>query len=164
MAGKCDVHLSMKVLFVCLGNICRSPMAEGILRDLAKTRGILLEVESAATYSGHEGEHPDSRAQTEMKKRGHSIQQIRSRPIAQSDYHEFDRIFVMDKNNLRDVLSRSPDSSSTEKIDLFLNQAWPGKDLEVPDPYFGGQQGFERVYSLLERAAEAFLDEIDEQR
>jgi protein-tyrosine phosphatase len=139
-------------------------MAEGILRDLAKTRGILLEVDSAATYNGHEGEHPDSRAQTEMKKRGHSIQQIRSRPIAQSDYHEFDRIFVMDKNNLRDVLSRSPDSSSTEKIDLFLNQAWPGKDLEVPDPYFGGQQGFERVYSLLERAAEAFLDEIDEQR
>jgi len=139
-------------------------MAEGILRDLAKTRGILLEVDSAATYSGHEGEHPDSRAQTEMKKRGHSIQQIRSRPVAQSDYHEFDRIFVMDKNNLRDVLSQSPDSSSTEKIDLFLNQAWPGKDLEVPDPYFGGQQGFERVYSLLERAAEAFLDEIDEQR
>jgi protein-tyrosine phosphatase len=70
----------------------------------------------------------------------------------------------MDKNNLRDVLSQAPNSTSFQKIDLFLNQAWPGKDLEVPDPYFGGQQGFERVYSLLERAAEAFLDEIDEQR
>jgi protein-tyrosine phosphatase len=139
-------------------------MAEGILRDLAATRGIELTVDSAATYSGHKGEAPDIRAQAEMKKRGHSIQQIRSRPLTRSDFHQFDKIFVMDKSNYQNTLALAPDEDAAGKIDLFLNQAWPGKDLEVPDPYFGGAQGFERVYTLLERASEAFLDSIDEQR
>ena len=154
----------MRVLMVCLGNICRSPMAEGILRDLAATRGIELSVDSAGTYAGHQGEAPDLRAQDEMKKRGHSIQRIRSRPMRPADFDAFDRIFVMDKSNYRDVLSMATDAEMEKKVGLFLNQAWPEKDLEVPDPYFGGQHGFERVYTLLERAAEAFLDSIDEQR
>ena len=139
-------------------------MAEGILRDLAATRGIELSVDSAGTYAGHQGEAPDLRAQAEMKKRGHSIQRIRSRPMRTADFDAFDRIFVMDKSNYRDVLSMASDAAMEKKVGLFLNQAWPEKDLEVPDPYFGGQHGFERVYTLLERAAEAFLDSIDEQR
>lgn len=154
----------MRVLMVCLGNICRSPMAEGILRDLAATRGIDLTVDSAATYAGHEGEAPDPRAQAEMKKRGHSIQRIRSRPLTPADFDRFDRIFVMDKSNYQNAQAIAPNPVAAGKVHLFLNQAWPGKDLEVPDPYFGGQQGFERVYTLLERASEAFLDSIDEQR
>jgi protein-tyrosine phosphatase len=81
-----------------------------------------------------------------------------------ADFDAFDRIFVMDKSNYRDVLSMATDAAMEKKVGLFLNQAWPEKDLEVPDPYFGGQHGFERVYTLLERAAEAFLDSIDEQR
>ena len=139
-------------------------MAEGILSDLAATRGIELTADSAATYPGHEGEAPDPRAQAEMKKRGHSIQRIRSRPLNRSDFDRFDRIFVMDKSNYHNARAIAGDSSAAGKVELFLNQAWPGKDLEVPDPYFGGQQGFEHVYTLLERACEAFLDSIDAHR
>jgi protein-tyrosine phosphatase len=152
----------MKVLFVCLGNICRSPMAEGVLRSKAKERGISMEIDSSGTGDWHVGEAPDNRAQQCMKELGDDISDLRARQFKKDDFNYYDRIFVMDRSNYQNVVALANDSMEKEKVELFLNLSQPGENREVPDPYFGGTEGFKRVYDMLDEAAESFLNQVDE--
>jgi len=136
---------------VCLGNICRSPMAEGILRSKLGDRAV---IESAGTGGWHVGEQPDRRAQACMKGHGIDISGLRGRQFSQRDFDEFDRIFVMDESNYRDVLNMSRSSEDEEKVEMLLELTHPGQKLSVPDPYYGGKGGFEEVYNLIDEACE----------
>lgn len=139
---------------VCLGNICRSPLAEGVLRSLAPAH---WEIDSAGTAAYHIGEHPDPRSIASGKSHGIDIDSLRGRQFTQKDFDRFDRIFVMDKSNLKNVLSLARNASDRNKVDLLLNQSHPGSDLEVPDPYYGGEQGFEDVYQMIHEACSALV-------
>jgi len=152
----------MKVLFVCLGNICRSPMAEGVLRTKAKEKSVSLEIDSCGTGDWHVGEAPDKRAQLCMKDHGYDISDLRARQFRIEDYDRFDHIFVMDKENYKNVVNLAPTNDHKKKVDMFLNLSHPGENRVVPDPYFGGADGFDDVYEMLASAAEAFLIETDE--
>ncbi|MEM9051746.1 MAG: low molecular weight protein-tyrosine-phosphatase [Bacteroidota bacterium] len=152
----------MKILFVCLGNICRSPMAEGVFRTMARERGIDVETDSCGTGDWHVGEAPDKRARACMTKHDDDISDLRARQFRTSDFEEFDRIFVMDKSNYQNVVSLTANESQREKVELFLNLAYPSEHREVPDPYFGGSDGFEQVYQMLTKSSEVLLNQIDE--
>lgn len=141
----------MKVLMVCLGNICRSPMAEGIMRHKAQHNGWNLEVDSAGTGDWHAGEKPDSRAVEYMEGMGINIRQQRARQISPRDFYEFDLILTMDAENYGNVMHIKP-ADATARVDMVMNLAHPGKNIAVPDPYFGGKEGFARVYDMLSEA------------
>lgn len=151
----------MKILVVCLGNICRSPMAEGIIRDRFAEAGIDAEIDSAGTANYHVDAAPDSRGVANMKSNGHDISQLRGRQFTVEDYDVFDRIFVMDKSNMRNVLNLARNKADEDKVSLFLNLAFPGLNREVPDPYYGGDGGFQQVYELLEAATHNLIKEIN---
>ena len=148
----------IKVLFVCLGNICRSPMAEGIFRDVIKKAGLEREVmvDSAGTHGYHIGEPPDPRAQSTTARHGISIVDLRGRQVEAEDLKSFDYVLAMDDENLAN-LRRLPGSA---RVRLFLEFACATSTREVPDPYYGGPGGFDRVYDLLEDAAQGLLAEI----
>lgn len=139
----------MKILMVCMGNICRSPLAEEILRSKLPSD---FFVDSAGTIGYHEGEPPDPRSQKVAKKHGLSISHQRARKLRASDFEEFDLILVMDHENYRDVLSKMPDESYKDKVKLILDFAEISSEDTVPDPYYGGESDFEYVYELLDRA------------
>ncbi|XP_021722103.1 uncharacterized protein LOC110689642 isoform X2 [Chenopodium quinoa] len=157
------------VLFVCLGNICRSPAAEGVFRDLVKKRGLdsNFTIDSAGTIGYHEGNPADSRMRSTAKRRGIEITSI-SRPIRPSDFRDFDLILAMDKSNRADILEAfdkwkqrnnlPPDAD--KKVKLMCSYCKKHDETEVPDPYYGGQQGFEKVIDLLEDACESLLESI----
>lgn len=150
----------LKVLFVCLGNICRSPTAHAVFRDLAKQRGFDVEVESAGTSAYHLGAKPDNRSQSVGVKRGYSFNGIYSRPVKDADFAYYDRIYAMDLQNLHDLKQRCPVKHQT-KLSLFLQHHPNFKDMkEVPDPYYGGTRGFEHVLDLIEQGASALLEEL----
>jgi protein-tyrosine phosphatase len=154
----------MRILFVCLGNICRSPMAEGILRKKAQEKGLGFEVDSCGTTDHHEGENPDPRAQEEMRKRGVDISDLVARRFHPEDFERFDRIYTMDERNHRDVLEHAPDEASKAKAAMLLSLlTGPEEASEVPDPYFGAEEGFKTVYELLEAASERILDSIEDE-
>jgi protein-tyrosine phosphatase len=136
-------------------------MAEGLLRDIALESGMELEIDSAGTGNWHVGEAPDPRAQANMKENGHDISHLRARQFVPSDFERYDRIFVMDKSNLRNVLSLARTEEEKQKVELFLNLSNPGTNLEVPDPYFGGDEGFHNVYKLLKDAATKLVDDLN---
>jgi len=141
-----------RVLAVCLGNICRSPMAEGVLRRHIQTNGLRIKVDSAGTNGYHNGEAPDRRAQQEMRRHGIDISKQISRQIARKDFDEFDLILVMDESNLNDVNALAGDRKDwLDKIHLFLEED------NVPDPYYGGSDGFAHVYQLVDEAAEDWV-------
>lgn len=140
---------------VCLGNICRSPMAEGILKT--KIDGLNIEVDSAGTSAYHEGENPDSRAVHTLRKKGINISNLVARQFTVADFDQFDLIFTMDSSNYRNVLEMARDEADREKVRMLVNELYPGSDGEVPDPYFGGSQGFEDVYQLLDEATDKLL-------
>lgn len=151
----------MKILLVCLGNICRSPMAEGLLRELAKQRGINLQTDSSGTGRSHLGQAPDPRAQAEMHKHGIDISDLRARLFTAADFEKFDLLLAMDRDNLADMLQRAPSPQLAAKAKLMLDYA-PGQPIhEVPDPWYGGPEGFTAVYGLLEDAVDKLLDAID---
>lgn len=137
---------------VCLGNICRSPMAEGILR--ARAEGTSIEVDSAGTSAYHVGENPDPRAVLTARKHQVRIDRLIGRQFSQADFDEFDKIYVMDSSNLKNVLNLARDESDRSKVSLLLdeNDDMP-KGMEVPDPYYGGDQGFEDVFQMIDKAA-----------
>lgn len=137
-------------------------MAHGILRAKAEERKIRLEVDSAGTGDYHIGEAPDTRAQANMRKNGYEISDLRARQFEVSDFNRFDRIFVMDKMNYDNVIALAATNEEMEKVDLFLNMSHPGQNLVVPDPYFGGDEGFQQVHEMLEQAVDAFLAELNE--
>jgi protein-tyrosine phosphatase len=148
----------VRILFVCLGNICRSPTAEVVLRALAAREApdLTLEVDSAGTADYHVGESPDPRTRQAAARRGYDLTALRARIVEPGDFERFDLILAMDRENLR-VLRRRAPVSSHERLRLFLEFA-PHKGLEdVPDPYYGGPNGFEEVLDLVESAARGLL-------
>lgn len=141
-----------KVLMVCLGNICRSPLAHGVLENLVDPDKVL--VDSAGTGAYHIGKAPDRRSIAVAKEHGLDISQQRARQFTPEDFDSFDHIFVMDKENLANVLALAPSPEAANKTRLFLSVL--NKDIkEVPDPYYGGEEGFQYVYDLVREAAEA---------
>lgn len=150
----------MKVLMVCLGNICRSPMAEGILRYKAGEAGVDIEIDSAGTGAWHVGEKPDSRAIFTANKFGVDISYQRARQFRASDFDEFDRIYVMDRSNYADVLSLARSEDDSRKVEMILNMAQPGKNMPVPDPYYGGDEGFDNVFKLLSAACDEIINSV----
>jgi protein-tyrosine phosphatase len=147
-----------RVLMVCLGNICRSPMAEGILKEELSRRGIRVTVDSAGTSGWHAGEPPDERAIDICRKYGVEISGQRSRPFEYDDFDRFDLIFAMDSENYRNVLHLTDDPDDRSKVHLIMNVVHPGSNEAVPDPYYGGSDGFERVYRMLHEASEAIIN------
>lgn len=151
----------IKVLFVCMGNICRSPTAEGVfnklLDDLGTTNRFL--VDSAGTHAYHVGESPDSRAQQTARSRGVKLSNIRARKVARSDFDEFDHILAMDSDNYQLLIEASP-SEHHHKIKLFLEFAPDREENNVPDPYYGGQNGFDHVFDLVEDASKGFYQTV----
>ena len=143
----------MKILFVCTGNICRSPTAEGVFREMARRQGLRVHVESAGTHDYHVGEPPDERAQHHAKRRGYDLSEQRARHVSTGDFEAFDLIVAMDRGHLR-LLQRACPPQHREKLRLFL------ADRDVPDPYYGGPGGFEQVLDLVEVACRDLLAEI----
>lgn len=152
------------VLFVCLGNICRSPLAEGIFRKIAHERGLSqgLTIDSAGTGAWHVGEPPDKRAIATAARHGVDLSTQRARQAVPGDFHAFDLILAMDEDNHADLLEIDPGGGSAA-LELFL-ESHPGNLRSVPDPYYGGPEGFERVYSLIEGAALRLTDRINTAR
>ena len=156
----------MKILMVCLGNICRSPLAEGILRHKISAEAESFPplrhvvVDSAGTGNWHVGEHPDRRAIQVAKKFGVDISKITGRQFNVNDFDEFDKIFVMDQDNYREVLLLVRHDADHRKIQLLLNADEPDSNRSVPDPYYGGDAGFERVFKLIEKACDAIVTEL----
>lgn len=143
---------------VCLGNICRSPLAEELLRT--KTKSLNIEVDSAGTAAYHIGEAPDIRTIMHARKNGLDISKLVGRKFESSDFDYFDHIFVMDHSNLLKVKSLARNSEDLAKVDLILNQISPGANQDVPDPYYGGDEGFEQVYRLLDASTTSIAEKI----
>ena len=146
----------MKILMVCLGNICRSPLAEGILRHKAQAAGLDWQIDSAGTGHWHVGDPPDPRSAATARLHGLDISQQRGRQFQQADFQRFDQIFVMDTQNLRDVLRWASDEADRAKVALILDEIHPGQARSVPDPYWD-DDGFEAVYSMLDDACSAYI-------
>ncbi len=149
----------MKILMVCLGNICRSPLAEGILKHKAGNRPIF--VDSAGTSAYHAGELPDSRSIQVANKYNIDITDQRSRPFVLEDFKIFDFIFVMDSSNYSNIMKLTQDESYRKKVKMILNMVEPDKNKGVPDPYFDAKNGFEIVYNMLEKACDAIVYKYD---
>ena len=147
-----------KILMVCLGNICRSPLAEGILKSKISSSEVL--VDSAGTGAWHSGELPDKRSIAVAKKYGIDLTDQRARLFLVEDFHRFDKIYVMDKSNYVNVCKLAPSADLIDKVELILNESHPEKDLEVPDPYYGGENGFENVYQMLDEACTKIKEKI----
>lgn len=150
----------MRVLFVCLGNICRSPTAEGVFRQRVRAAGLehCVTIDSAGTGHWHVGKAPDSRTRRAAQRRGYDLSALRARQVCQEDFSRFDLILAMDHANLRHLQALRPQGSAAE-LDLYLRRYTLGRE-EVPDPYYGGEEGFEQVLDLLERASDELLTEI----
>ena len=150
----------MHILFVCLGNICRSPTAEAIFRTQVQRAGLaeFVCVDSAGTGAWHQGQPPDPRARQAARQRGYSLDALRARQITQADFDRFDLILAMDQQNGQDIQSIRPSTSRAE-VDLYLRRFGLADGI-VPDPYYGGSAGFERVLDLLESAGAALLAEV----
>lgn len=150
----------MKVLFVCLGNICRSPTAEGVLRHKVRAAGLedRIEIDSAGTGDWHVGKAPDARTRAAALRRGYDLSSLRARQVSLADFSRYDLILAMDNANLRD-LKHLRSSGGKAELDLFLRR-YELEIEEVPDPYYGGEDGFERVLDLVERACDGLLTEV----
>jgi len=138
-----------------MGNICRSPTAEGVMRRLIEDEGLDIEVDSAGTGGWHAGEPPDERATLAAHRRGVTLEGA-ARQVKESDFRRFDLLVAMDRGNLRDLLDLAPDEEAREKVRLLI------PDTDVPDPYYGGDRGFETVLDMVEAACRELLDEIRE--
>ena len=147
----------MKILMVCLGNICRSPIAEGVLRRFVETRGLQWTIDSAGTANYHVDEAPDRRARAAMKRQGMNIDGLRGRQVDPRDFHTFDLLLAMDQDNLDHLLRIAPDAASGEKVKLLLDFAPDAPTREVPDPYYGDDHDFDLVIDLAVTACEQVI-------
>lgn len=150
----------MKVLMVCLGNICRSPMADGLLRKKVDINGLDVIVDSAGTSNYHIGEAPDARMRETARSFDYPIDNLRARQFVQSDYDEFDLIYAMDASNYNNMIRLARNESDKQKVQLILNESYPGTNMEVPDPYYGGEQGFIDVFNLLDEATDIIIEKL----
>lgn len=155
----------MRILFVCMGNICRSPTAEGVFRRLVQAEAPDLEifVDSAGTHDYHRGQPPDERARAAALARGIDLGALRARQVESDDFESFDLVLVMDEANLSALRRRCP-PSLRERVRLFMEYAKVGSVREVPDPYYGGPNGFEQVLDLVEDASRGLLETLRAQR
>lgn len=153
----------IRVLMVCMGNICRSPMAHGVFAERIREAGLdhAIEVDSAGTHSYHVGEPPDRRAQAAARARGYELSGQRARRLEADDFREFDYVLVMDDENLRNARTLQP-TDGKARLHRFLEFAGSRREREVPDPYYGGSQGFATVMDLVEEAATGFLSHLRE--
>lgn len=149
-----------RILMVCLGNICRSPLAEGILREKTNQLSIDIILDSAGTCDNHVNQHPDSRTIVNAKKHNIDISKLKARQFSVSDFDNFDLIFVMDSSNYADVIALARNENDKQKIELILNRVYPNSNMSVPDPYFGGEQGFENVFILLDNACSIIANSL----
>ena len=142
---------------VCLGNICRSPLAEGILKSKAKN----LEVDSAGTAGYHVGKQPDIRSIDIAKKHDINLKNQRARQFSTRDFDDFDKIYVMDNDNYSKIISLARNQEDMDKVDLILNEIYPKEYKSVPDPYYGGDEGFQNIYNLLEISCEVIAKKYE---
>jgi len=151
----------VKVLFVCMGNICRSPTAHGVFRNLVQSEGLSdrIDIDSAGTHAYHVGEPPDARAQQTAIGRGVDLSDLRARKAIKADFEHYDYILAMDQDNYHSLSAICPDGMQ-RKIGLFLDYAPELNTREVPDPYYGGPQGFVNVFDLVESASAGLLNDI----
>ncbi|MCO4799773.1 MAG: low molecular weight phosphotyrosine protein phosphatase [Colwelliaceae bacterium] len=147
------------VLFVCMGNICRSPSAEAVFRHKAQEQGLKLHIDSAGTIGSHAREKPDHRAQKVGVARGYSFDKIKARKVTADDFEKFDIILAMDEQNVKDLSKVAP-SHLMGKVKLFLDFANNHEENEVPDPYYGGARGFQFVLDLVEDASDGLIKVI----
>jgi protein-tyrosine phosphatase len=148
----------MKVLMVCLGNICRSPLAEGILQSKVDSKNLKWVVDSAGTSNYHPNSKPDSRSIQVAKENGVDISNQRARQIKQKDIEEFDLIFAMDYDNYENILDLCKNKNNIDKVKLILNEINPGEDKGVPDPYYGDITGFREVFKMLNEACDKIIE------
>ena len=152
--------MPVKILMVCLGNICRSPLAEGILAS--KLPKDVFSVDSAGTGNYHIGKQPDKRSITTAQKNGLDISKQKARQFSVKDFDAFDYIFAMDTSNYEDILSLAKNENQVKKVDLILNQLFPNENVDVPDPYYGVQNGFDQVYQMLDEACTILAEKLKE--
>ncbi|EMY81860.1 low molecular weight protein tyrosine phosphatase Wzb [Psychroflexus gondwanensis ACAM 44] len=148
----------IRVLMVCLGNICRSPLAEGLLRSKLDTS--IFEIDSAGTSTYHQGSLPDQRSIEVASKYGLDITNQKSRPFTKKDFQSFDYIYVMDSSNYEDVINMADNKEEEDKVNLILNTIYPGENQSVPDPYHDSINGFEQVYHMLEESCSVIASEL----
>jgi protein-tyrosine phosphatase len=152
--------MPVKILMVCLGNICRSPLAEGILASKLPEKNFI--VDSAGTGAWHIGRQPDSRSIAIAKKHKLDISQQKGRQFTKKDFDTFDYIYVMDISNYRDVVRLADYQEQTKKVQLILNELFPDENVDVPDPYYGVEHGFEAVYKMLDETCDVIAKKLIE--
>lgn len=154
--------MKTKVLMVCLGNICRSPLAEGLLRSKVDPEKVF--VDSAGTSDYHIGDAPDERSVSVAKKNDLDITSQRGRQFQISDFDEFDFIYVMDRSNYEDVISLARNESDKKKVCMILEEIFPGEKVDVPDPFHGGANGFSKVYEMLNEACDSIAEKVQKKQ
>lgn len=151
----------IKILFVCMGNICRSPTAHGVFRQRVRDAGLAaqIHIDSAGTHAYHVGNPPDPRSRHTALQRNVDLSDLRARQVNRADFHEYDYILAMDRDNLRDLQALAP-AGARAQVQLFLDFAPDRPHREVPDPYYGGPQGFDEVFDLVDAAAAGLLTHL----
>lgn len=150
--------MPVRILMVCLGNICRSPIAEGVLESKLPTEN--FKVDSAGTGNYHTGKQPDQRSIAVARLNGVDISNQRARQFSEDDFDKYDYIYVMDHTNYRDVIRLAPDEAAKKKVSFFLDELFPGENVDVPDPYFGLENGFTTVYQMIDEACEIIAQKL----
>ena len=153
--------MKTRVLMVCLGNICRSPLAEGILKSKVDPKKV--SIDSAGTGSWHVDDLPDPRSISVGKRYGLDITGQRGRQFEPADFDRFDHIYVMDNSNYEDVIAQARNEEDKNKVQLILDEIFPGEKVDVPDPYHGGEHGFENVYQMLDEACEIIASKLNKE-
>jgi len=149
----------MKILMVCLGNICRSPMAEGVFRHKALNQGIDMVVDSCGTANYHVGEHPHHLSVKICRNHGIDISSLVGRQFSHRDFNRFDLILTMDQSNYKNVMALANNQQEADKVKMVLNYSFPGSNKDVPDPWYGAEPGYEDVFELLDQAANQFFNQ-----
>jgi protein-tyrosine phosphatase len=153
----------MKILMVCLGNICRSPLAEGILQHKAWKAGLSWSIESAGTNSYHTGQPPHPLSQKVAKLNGIDICKQRARRFAAEDFERYDQIYAMSDDVVHEMKRIAKNKFDAKKVDLLMNVVYPGKDLDVPDPWYGPEPGYHEVYKMINEACDAIIEKRSNQ-
>ena len=154
--------MTRRILFFCMGNICRSPTAEGVMRAKLKAAGLAVEVDSAGTHGYHAGEPPDERAQAHAARRGYDLSPLRARQLVAADFTRFDLVLGMDADNIARAERLCP-PGERHRLKLLLSYAPQAARPDVPDPYYGGEAGFEEVLNLVEAACDGLIDTLQAQ-